>query len=63
MQTLGLLPKDYGAHSIRKGAGIYLSNRGTCGPTYTLICIRMGWSLGMQEKYMYYNATSNAFCR
>jgi hypothetical protein len=65
MQTLGLLPEDYGAHSIRKGAGTYLSNGGTCGPTYTSICIRMGGvAIGddAREISVFYGAASDAFC-
>tara|TARA_R110002050_G_scaffold178559_2_gene311784 strand:+ start:587 stop:2482 length:1896 start_codon:yes stop_codon:yes gene_type:complete len=59
----GLEKDDLGSHSIRKGAGTYLSNGSTAGPSYTSICIRMSWSLGnTKERYLFYNMASDAYC-
>lgn len=63
MQTHGLTPDEIGAHSIRKGAGTFISNGSTASPSYPSICIRMSWSLGnTKERYLFYNYASDAYC-
>jgi len=58
----GLNASDIGAHSIRKGAATFLANGSTCGPSYSSICIRMSWSMGVQGRYLHYNYAMDAFC-
>ena len=63
MQVHGLTFEEIGAHSIRKGAGTFISNGSTASPSYTSICIRMSWSLGnTKERYLFYNYASDAYC-
>ena len=62
LETLGLQPGDIGAHSIRKGAATYLANGSTYAPSYSSICLRLGWSLGVQGRYLHYNYAADAFC-
>jgi len=59
---LGLKPSDIGAHSIRKGAATELANGSTCSPSYPSICLRFGWSLGVQDRYIHYNYAADAYC-
>jgi hypothetical protein len=63
LASLGLVPFDLGAHSIRKGAGTYLSTGTTSTPSHASICIRLSWSMGTtQERYLFYNLASDAYC-
>lgn len=58
----GTNPDDFGAHSLRKGAATFLCNGSTVSPSYSSICIRMGWSQGVQERYLKYQFAADAYC-
>jgi hypothetical protein len=59
----GLTVDDLGAHSLRKGAGTFMSTGSTASPSYASICIRMSWSLGnTQERYLHYNHAADGYC-
>ena len=53
---------ELGVHSVRKGAATFLSNCTTCGPSYTAICQRMRWTMGMKDQYIHYDLASYAYC-
>lgn len=58
----GLSASDIGAHSIRKGAATYLANGSTASPSYSSICIRLSWSMGVKDRYLHYNYAADAYC-
>ena len=58
----GLVPDDIGSHSIRKGAATFLANGSTSAPSYSSICIRLSWALGVQGRYLHYNYAADAYC-
>ena len=61
--SFGLSTNDIGAHSIRKGAGTYLSTGGTQGPNPVAVCLRMSWTLGnTKERYLFTSPSSDAYC-
>ena len=60
--ALGLSPSSLGAHSIRKGAGTYLCSNSTVSPPYPAICVRMGWTMGVQDRYLKYDFGADGYC-
>jgi hypothetical protein len=63
LSLFGLVPSDIGAHSIRKGAGTFLTSGSTAGPSMPSVCIRMSWKFGnTQERYLGYTPASDAYC-
>src|SRR3989338_7238905 len=57
-----LTAADIGAHSIRKGAATHLANGSTAAPSFSSICIRFSWSLGVKDPYLHYNYAMDANC-
>lgn len=43
---------DIAGHSVRKGAFSYCSSISTDGPAFGALCLRAGWSLGVQDRYL-----------
>lgn len=61
IMSLGIIIKDIGTHSFRKGIATILSN---CpgGPTAISIWLRAGWSLGnVQDRYIYQGAGGDQY--
>jgi hypothetical protein len=59
--ALGLIVKDIGTHSFRKGIATQLSNM-PGGPSAISIWLRAGWSLGaVQSRYIYEGAGGDQF--
>ena len=46
IQRLGIEPKDFGVHSIRKGAATYCCNGTTAGAAFPAVYVRAGWYMG-----------------
>ena len=57
-----LTAADIGAHSIRKGAATHLANGSTAAPSFSSICIRLSWSMGVKDRYLHYNYAMDAYC-
>lgn len=43
---------DIAGHSVRKGAFSYCASISTDRPAFGPLCMRAGWSLGVQDRYM-----------
>lgn len=62
LEKYGIVPKDLGAHSDRKGAGSHLSGGSTAGPSHVAICLRLGWLLeGVEKRYLRYEAAGDQY--
>jgi integrase len=58
----GIKIKDFGTHSMRKGAATYCSSGSTACPSSVAIYLRAGWTLGgVQDRYMKYEAAGDMF--
>ena len=53
LRFLGLEASEIGAHSIRRGAGQYLSGGSPTFPSYAAVCSRMGWPMSVQERQLW----------
>lgn len=53
MRQLGVSIDDIAGHSIRKGASTFVASGTTAAPNYGALCRRAGWSLGVQERYIF----------
>ena len=54
--ALRICPEDFGTHSIRKGAAIFVSTGCTVSPPMASICLRACWTLGGVHKVQYEKA-------
>jgi hypothetical protein len=51
---LGIVSKDIGAHSLRKGAATFVGGA-VDGPSSITVCLRAGWKMGgVQDRYFRY---------
>ena len=60
--ALGMPPKDFGTHSIRKGAVTFVSNGCTICPPIESICLRANWAIpGVMNRYIKYESSGDQF--
>ena len=45
--------RDQGTHGIRKGAGSFLANASTAGPSHATVLNRGNWALGVLSRYLF----------
>jgi hypothetical protein len=51
----GIIPKDLGTHSLRKGASTYVSNGTTAAASQSSVSHRAGWSQGgVRDRYIHF---------
>lgn len=62
LASLGVDPKDYGSHSVRKGAISLVSAGCTVSPPMAAICLRAAWSMGnVKDRYIHYEKAGDEF--
>jgi len=60
---MGHDPKDFGLHSIWKGAAACCCSGTTNGPSLAAVCFRAGWSLGtVKDTCLCWEAAGDMFC-
>lgn len=54
--------KQFGTHSIRKGASTFVCAGSLGGPSIVSVCLRCGWSIGpVQDRYLKYENAGDHF--
>ncbi len=62
LQSHGLQPSDFGAHSLRKGCATYVTSGSTGGPSIVAVCQRAGWTMGnVLDRYLKFDLSGDAF--
>ena len=60
--SLGMVPKHFGTHSIRKGAVTHISTGTTSCPPIASICIRANWVMpGVMNRYIKFENAGDQF--
>jgi hypothetical protein len=60
--SLGMLPQNFGTHSIRKGAVTHISTGSTSSPPIASICLRANWAMpGVMNRYIKYENAGDQF--
>jgi hypothetical protein len=62
LESHGLKPSDFGAHSLRKGCATYVTSGSTGGPSIVAVCQRAGWTMGnVLDRYLKFDLSGDAF--
>ena len=60
--ALGIVPEDFGTHSIRKGAATHIATGSTACPPIASICLRANWAMpGVLNRYIKYENAGDQF--
>ena len=60
--SLGMIPEQFGTHSIRKGAVTHISTGTTSCPPIASICLRANWKMpGVMNRYIKYENAGDQF--
>ena len=62
MERRGIDANLLGSHSVRKGAGTYVTSGSTSCPSYAAVCLRAGWKMkGVQDTYLRYDSAGDQY--
>ena len=60
--SLGIVPEDFGTHSIQKGAATHMATGSTACPPIASICLRANWAMPcVLNRYIKYENAGDQF--